>query len=147
MGKRFKVQRLKGGRRHVFETDSQADYLRCRIDELAGDFNVWCDVSVTERPDHWMRVELKMAAAPAAVPVASTSTSASASTSTSITLADVATSAPTSSAPDRSTVLRFFEFADEVGHIFASFYDRDGSDRGATTWAWTVRHRVGCPWF
>jgi hypothetical protein len=139
MGKRFRVQRLKGGRRHVFETDSEADYLRCHIDELAGDFNVWCDVSVTERPDHWMRVELKMATTapvtvtPTLMPIASSS--------------GAATASPEGAAPDRSAVLRFFEFADEVGHIFASFYDREGADRGTTTWAWTVRHRSGCPWF
>ena len=138
MGKRFRVQRLKWGRRHVFETDSQADYLRCRIDEMAGDFSVWCDVSVTERPDHWMRVELKMAATP--VPVTGPASTAPAGAAAAPASAELA-------APDRSAVLRFFEFADEVGQIFAAFYDREGADRGTTAWAWTVRHRSDCPWF
>ena len=48
MAKRYRVKRLRDGRRHLFETDSAADYLRCLIDEMAGDFSVWCDISVTE---------------------------------------------------------------------------------------------------
>ena len=59
---KFRVQRLKGGKKHVVQTDSAADYLRCLIDEMAGDFNVLCHVSVTERGDSdWMRVVVESA--------------------------------------------------------------------------------------
>ena len=129
---KFRLQRLKGGRKHVLTTDSAADYLRCLIDELAGDFNVLCHVTVTEktptpradlgtglRPDgHWMRVEIEAAA----------------------------------EAPllDRASEFRFGEFADELNHIFVKFYDRDAdaiaSLDGSTFRNWTVRHRRDCPW-
>jgi hypothetical protein len=59
---KFRLQRLKGGRKHVFQTDSAADYLRCLVDEMAADFQVLCDVTVTERPGDWIRVELRSAA-------------------------------------------------------------------------------------
>ena len=45
---KFRLQRLRGGRKHVLTTDSAADYLRCLIDEMAGDFSVLCHVTVTE---------------------------------------------------------------------------------------------------
>lgn len=55
---KFRLQRLKGGKRHVVQTDSAADYLRCLIDEMAADFNVLCHVSVTEGATGWMCVEV-----------------------------------------------------------------------------------------
>jgi hypothetical protein len=126
---KFRLQRLKGGRKHVLTTDSPADYLRCLIDEMAGDFNVLCHVTVTERPAasrvgtvggeaDWMRVEVESAA----------------------------------EAPllDRASEFRFGEFADELNHIFTRFYDRDAdavaSLDGSTFRNWTVRHRRDCPW-
>jgi hypothetical protein len=126
---KFRLQRLRGGRKHVLTTDSAADYLRCLIDEMAGDFSVLCHVTVTERSaatrvgtsgsqGDWMRVEVEAAA----------------------------------EAPllDRASEFRFGEFADELNHIFAKFYDRDGdaiaSLDGSTFRNWTVRHRRDCPW-
>ena len=137
---KFRLQRLKGGRKHVLTTDSAADYLRCLIDELAGDFNVLCHVSVTEKPPtpragvctnvgtdpsadlrpdgHWMRVEVEAAAEAALL--------------------------------DRASEFRFGEFADELNHIFVKFYDRDpdavASLDGSTFRNWTIRHRRDCPW-
>src|SRR3954467_8764740 len=100
---KFRLQRLRGGRKQVLVTDSAADYLRCLIDEMAGDFNVLCHVTVTERsvaaraataPDgHWMRVEIE--------------------------------SAPEAALLDRASEFRFGEFADELNHVFTKFYDRD----------------------
>lgn len=59
---KFRLQRLKSGRKHVIHTDSAADYLRCLVDEMAGDFNVLSDVSVTERDaTGWMRIEVQSA--------------------------------------------------------------------------------------
>ena len=59
---KFRLQRLKGGRKHVVLTDSAADYLRCLVDEMAGDFNVLCHVSVTERGGtDWMSVQVESA--------------------------------------------------------------------------------------
>jgi hypothetical protein len=59
---KFRVQRLKGGRKHIVQTDSAADYLRCLIDEMAADFNVLCHVSVTEPAGtDWMRVQVESA--------------------------------------------------------------------------------------
>jgi hypothetical protein len=59
---KFRLQRLKGGKKHIVHTDSAADYLRCLIDEMAGDFNVLCHVTVTERDGtQWMRVEIESA--------------------------------------------------------------------------------------
>ena len=43
---KFRLQRLKGGKKHIVQTDSAADYLRCLIDEMATDFNVLCHVAV-----------------------------------------------------------------------------------------------------
>jgi len=125
---KFRLQRLRGGRKQVLVTDSAADYLRCLIDEMAGDFNVLCHVTVTERavaargataPDgHWMRVEIE--------------------------------SAPEASLVDRASEFRFGEFADELNHVFTKFYDRDAdavaSLDGSTFRNWTVRHRRDCPW-
>jgi hypothetical protein len=126
---KFRLQRLRGGRKHVLTTDSAADYLRCLIDEMASDFNVLCHVTVTERPaamrvgtsgaaGDWMRVEIESAG----------------------------------EAPllDRASEFRFGEFADELNHIFVKFYDRDAdavaSLDGSTFRNWTVRHRRDCPW-
>src|SRR5215210_5932870 len=59
---KFRLQRLKGGRKHIVQTDSAADYLRCLVDEMAGDFNVLCHVSVTESDaTQWMRVLVESA--------------------------------------------------------------------------------------
>ena len=128
---KFRLQRLRGGRRHVLTTDSAADYLRCLIDEMAGDFNVLCHVTVTElapavtpatgtatapNPLEWMRVEVERA--------------------------------PEATLLDRASEFRFGEFADELNHVFGKFYDSDAAAalRGTITRAWTVRHRRGCPW-
>ena len=125
---KFRLQRLKGGRKHVLVTDSAADYLRCLIDEMAGDFNVLCHVTVTEgagasrvgtaSDGHWMRVEIEAAAEAALL--------------------------------DRASEFRFGEFANELNHVFVKFYDRDtdavASLDGSTFRNWTVRHRRDCPW-
>ena len=133
---KFRLQRLRDGRKHVLVTDSPADYLRCLIDEMAGNFNVLCHVTVTEKPPaaaraeaigheaaqhaegDWMRVEIESAAEAVLL--------------------------------DRASEFRFGEFADELNHIFVKFYDRDGdaaaSLDGTTFRNWTVRHRRGCPW-
>lgn len=123
---KFRLQRLRGGRKHVLTTDSAADYLRCLIDELAGDFNVLCHVTVTERAAvgagraaaDWMRVEIE--------------------------------SAPEAPLLDRASEFRFGEFADELNHIFTKFYDRESdaaaSLDGSTFRNWTLRHRRDCPW-
>lgn len=125
---KFRLQRLRGGRKHVLVTDSAADYLRCLIDEMAGDFNVLCHVTVTERAaanrggtpndGHWMRVEVESAAEAALL--------------------------------DRASEFRFAEFADELNHVFTRFYDRDAdavaSLDGSTFRNWTIRHRRDCPW-
>ena len=125
---KFRLQRLRGGRKHVVVTDSAADYLRCLIDEMAGDFNVLCHVTVTERPGgargvagadgQWMRVEIESAAEAALL--------------------------------DRASEFRFGEFAEELNHVFVKFYDRDAdavaSIDGTTFRNWTVRHRRDCPW-
>ena len=59
---KFRLQRLKGGKKHIIQTDSAADYLRCLIDEMAGDFNVLCHVSVVEpRSTDWMQVQVESA--------------------------------------------------------------------------------------
>jgi hypothetical protein len=58
---KFRLQRLKGGKKQVIQTDSAADYLRCLIDEMAGDFNVLCHVTVTEGNARSMRVEIESA--------------------------------------------------------------------------------------
>ena len=121
---KFRLQRLRGGRKHVLTTDSAADYLRCLIDELANDFNVLCHVTVTEKPPgvradaDWMRVEIESAVEAPLV--------------------------------DRASEFRFGQFADELNHIFVKFYDRDAdavaSLDGSTFRNWTIRHRRDCPW-
>ena len=45
----------------MFQTDSAAEYLRCLIDELAGDFSVWCNVTVTECGDGVLLVDVRSA--------------------------------------------------------------------------------------
>ena len=52
---------MRGGRRQWFETDSAADYLRCLIDEMAGDFSVWCEVTVTECKEAILLVDVRSA--------------------------------------------------------------------------------------
>ena len=121
MPKRFRVRRVKGGRRFVFETDSQADYLRFLVDEMAGDFAVSCDVAVTETAEGWLRVEVK--------PSEGGPPSASEKSET-----------------NRASALRFIEFADELGHVFGKFYELEGEERRNTQRAWKVRHRKECPW-
>ena len=116
---KFRLQRLRGGRKHIIQTDSAADYLRCLIDEMAGDFTVLCHVSVTERPGDrpgagWMRV-------------------------------DVA-SAPEAALLDRASEFRFGEFADELNDVFSKFYDCEPAGASATARVWNVRHRRDCPW-
>ena len=114
---KFRLQRLRGGRKQVLTTDTAADYLRCLIDEMATDFNVLCHVSVTESVDtHWMRVGVA--------------------------------SAPEAAIIDRASEFRFGEFADELSHVFAKFYDCEtaASTGDATARSWTVRHRRECPW-
>ena len=116
---KFRLQRLRGGRKHIIQTDSAADYLRCLIDEMAGDFNVLCHVSVTERPGDragagWMRVDVE--------------------------------SAPEAALLDRASEFRFGEFADELHHVFSKFYDCEGAGASATARVWNVRHRRDCPW-
>ena len=126
---KFRLQRLRGGRKHVLTTDSAADYLRCLIDEMAGDFNVLCHVTVTESvgaatrngtggDGDWVRVQVE--------------------------------SAPEAAILDRASEFRFGEFADELNHVFRKFYDCDAnavaSLEGPTFRHWTVRHRRGCPW-
>jgi hypothetical protein len=120
---KFRLQRLRGGRKQVLTTDSAADYLRCLIDEMAADFNVLCHVSVTESPGTaWMQVGIE--------------------------------SAPEAAIIDRASEFRFGEFADELNHVFAKFYDREATPAAAvalatadaTSRSWTVRHRRECPW-
>jgi hypothetical protein len=122
MPKRFRVRRVRAGRRFVFETDSQADYLRFLVDEMAGNFAVACDLSVTETADGWLRVEVKPSG-------------------------PSASAAPgEKSEPNRAAALRFIEFADELGHIFSTFYECEGEERRNAQRAWKVRHRKECPW-
>ena len=129
---KFRLQRLKGGRKHIIQTDSAADYLRCLIDEMAGDFNVLCHVSVTERAatersaagraatgrvaTGWMHVEIE--------------------------------SAPEAAMLDRTSEFRFGEFADELHHVFSKFYECQPTAAApcATERSWDVRHRRDCPW-
>ena len=118
---KFRLQRLRGGRKHVLTTDSAADFLRCLIDEMAADFNVLCHVSVTESPGtQWMHVAIE--------------------------------SAPEAAVIDRASEFRFGEFADELRHVFGTFYECDaaastgGAGGDATARSWTVRHRRECPW-
>jgi len=118
---KFRVQRIKGGRKHVIQTDSAADYLRCLIDEMAGDFNVLCHVAVTEtgaatrQPGgDWMSVAVE--------------------------------SAPEAALLDRASEFRFGQFADELNHVFGAFYDVEVVGATPQSRAWRVRHRRGCPW-
>jgi hypothetical protein len=113
---KFRLQRLKGGRKHVLHTDCAADYLRCLIDEMAAGFDVLCHVTVTEGDGtDWMSVRVD--------------------------------SAPEAPLLDRASEFRFGEFADELHHVFGSFYDREGgADTAPLSRAWLVRHRRGFPW-
>jgi hypothetical protein len=58
---KFRLQRLKGGKKHIIQTDSAADYLRCLIDEMATDFNVLCHVTVTEGGGQSMQIQVESA--------------------------------------------------------------------------------------
>ena len=112
---KFRLQRLKGGRKHVVQTDSAADYLRCLIDEMAADFNVLCHVSVIEPGGtDWMHVRVESALEAALL--------------------------------DRASEFRFDEFAAELHHVFAAFYDTEVVNADPQSRAWRVRHRRGCPW-
>ena len=59
VARRFRVTRIVGGRKRVTETDSPAEYLRCLVDEMAGDFNLTCCVRVTEFPGGWLLVDVR----------------------------------------------------------------------------------------
>jgi hypothetical protein len=59
MAKRFRLTRIVDGRKRVTEMDSPAEYLRCLIDEMAGDFSLTCGVRVTEFPGDWLLVEVR----------------------------------------------------------------------------------------
>ena len=58
MPKHFRRRRLQGGIVQVFETDSDADYVRHLIDELAEDFGVECCIVVMQRPRGWLVVRV-----------------------------------------------------------------------------------------
>ena len=116
---KFRMQRLRGGRKHVLTTDSPADYLRCLIDEMAGDFSVLCHVTITERPrTDWMRVEI--ASAPEAARV------------------DRASEFRFGEFSDELNHI-FIKFYVCDPSAVASLHD-------TTSRIWTVRHRAGCPW-
>ena len=123
---KFRLQRLRGGRKHIIQTDSAADYLRCLIDEMAGDFNVLCHVSVTER-------------------VAAERSAAERSVGTGWMHVKIE-SAPEAALLDRASEFRFGEFADELHHVFNAFYESEAVAVDAQGRAWNVRHRRGCPW-
>lgn len=132
---KFRLQRLRGGRKHVLTTDSAADYLRCLIDEMAGGFNVLCHVTVTE---------LNVAAAAPGV-----GSGSAGGVGAQWMRVDVA-SAPEAAMLDRASEFRFGEFAAELNHVFSKFYECDPAVRAATpdgaSRTWTVRHRRDCPW-
>jgi hypothetical protein len=119
---KFRLQRLRGGKKHVIQTDSAADYLRCLIDEMAGDFNVLCHVAVTEigagrrggGAHDWMNVGIE--------------------------------SAPEAGLLDRGSEFRFSEFAAELQHVFSAFYDVEVVGATSQSRVWRVRHRRGRPW-
>ena len=141
---KFRLQRLRGGRNHVLTTDSAADYLRCLIDEMAGDFNLLCHVTVTERSTAPGRAGAAGAAAIGMLAVA-----AEPHCDGDWMLVEIE-SAAEAALLDRASEFRFGEFADELNHVFVKFYDRDpdaaASLDGSTFRNWTVRHRRGCPW-
>ena len=130
MAKSFQLRRLRGGRRHVQVFDSPADYLRCLADEMAGDFNVRCNLSVTESTDGWLLVEARCA-----TPDEIASPGAAGSPETGWLSPEV-----------RSERWRFAEFCDELSHVFSRFYDCGAVTRGPAWRAWRVRHRDGYPW-
>ena len=116
---KFRLQRLRGGRKHVLTTDSAADYLRCLIDEMAGDFNVLCHVSVTERTSSdWMRVQVESAPEAAIIDRASEFRFGE-------------------FADELNHVFKKFYECDA---------DAVASLDGSTFRTWTVRHRRDCPW-
>jgi hypothetical protein len=55
-------------------------------------------------------------------------------------------SAPEAALTDRASEFRFGEFAGELGHVFATFYDCDITASTVQSRAWQVRHKRGCPW-
>ena len=124
---KFRLQRLRGGRKHIVQTDSAADYLRCLIDEMAGDFNVLCGVTVAEG---------------GATPRGAVDTTGGAADWMRV---DVA-SAPEAAMLDRASEFRFGEFAAELNHVFTAFYDCQAIEATPQSRAWQVRHRRGCPW-
>ena len=116
---KFRLQRLKGGRKHIVQTDSAADYLRCLIDEMAGDFNVLCHVSVIEPGGtDWMHVRVESALEAS--------------------LLDRASEFRFGEFSDELGHI-FGKFYDRDPSAVASL-------DGTTFRHWTVRHRRGCPW-
>jgi hypothetical protein len=113
---KFRLQRLRAGRKQVVTTDSAADYLRCLIDEMAADFNVLCQVSVTERPGLWMRVDV--GSAPEAALTDRTS---------------------------EFRFGEFTAELHHIFRTFYDM-DTSGADRYTAARTWTIRHRRGCPW-
>lgn len=47
---------------------------------------------------------------------------------------------------NRAAALRFAEFADELAHVFRTFYQSTADSRDGTSRAWRVRHIRDCPW-
>ena len=47
---------------------------------------------------------------------------------------------------NRAAALRYAEFADELAHVFRTFYQSTASSRDGTSRAWRVRHIRDCPW-
>lgn len=58
MPKHFRRRTLQDGIVQVFETDSDADYVRHLIDELAKDFGLVCGIAVVQRPRGWLVVQI-----------------------------------------------------------------------------------------
>ena len=59
VSKRFRITRSVDGRKRVTETDSPAEYLRCLVDEMAGDFSLTCSVQVTAFAGEWLLVDVR----------------------------------------------------------------------------------------
>ena len=47
---------------------------------------------------------------------------------------------------DRAASLRFADFAQELSHVFQTFYQCTGDSRDGASRAWRVRHIRDCPW-
>jgi hypothetical protein len=116
---KFRLQRLRGGRKHVLTTDSPADYLRCLVDEMAADFSILCHVSVMERAgSEWMHVEVESAAEAAVVDRAS-----------------------------EFRFGEFADELNHIfSRFYDCDTDAVAAIDGGTFRNWTIRHRRGCPW-